>query len=282
MRHASIRDLKAIYRHFHTHTLCPSRTTCPPIAVLISRWDQSMKKKTKPNPHCPVPGCKAKAPHLSDPVVAALTQNFSDLAKIAEWTCTSIAELGRSMADDIAAGRCFALITRTRQVEELYIRALYAMFLADSGDLAHIMSDATPNSFSEMYRKVNQSIFGGKGLLEVSQPGLSSGAFSAMGTINSGAHASFSTMMMVIGLMKNPQYHAALTDGRYFDHISVYCSYLDHARKQFSAGKDKASVLAELIELHLPKNLTVSMAKVAADRLKNKVAAVPNEQTSSQ
>jgi hypothetical protein len=91
------------------------------------------------------------------------------------------------MADDVAAGRYFALTTHTRQVEELYIRALYAMFVADSAEVAHIMSDAMPNSFSEMYRKVNDSIFGGKGLLEVAQPGLTSGTFTAMGTINSGA-----------------------------------------------------------------------------------------------
>lgn len=240
-----------------------------------------MKKKT--NPHCSVPRCKTKTPHLSDPVVAALAHNFSDLAKVAEWTCASIAELGKSMADDVAAGRYFALITRTRQVEELYIRALYAMFIADPSEIAHIMSDATPNSFSEMYRKVNQSIFGGKGLLEVSQPGLTSGTFSAMGTINSGAHASFSTMLMVIGLVKNPQYRAAFTDGRYFDHVSVYCSYLDHARKQFAAGKDKSSVLAELTDLHLPQNLMGSMAKVAAQRLnKQNAAAAPDGHTSSQ
>ncbi len=240
------------------------------------------KKHSKANPHCPVPGCKAKAPHLSDSVVAALVHNFSDLAKAAEWTCASIAELGRSMADDVAAGRYFALITRTRQVEELYVRALYAMFLADPDEIAHIMSDATPNSFREMYRKVNQSIFGGKGLLEVSQSGLRSGTFSAMGTINSGAHASFSTMMMVIGLVKNPQYREAFTDGRYFDHISVYCSYLDHARKQFTAGTDKTTVLAELIELHLPKNLTASMAKAASERLKLKEAAAQHVDVSSQ
>lgn len=229
-----------------------------------------MKKKPKVNPNCSVPRCKAKAPHLSDPVVAALVHNFSDLAKVAGWTCASIAELGKSMADDVAAERHFALITRTRQQEELYIRALYAMFIADPGEVAHIMSDTTPNSFSEMYRKVNQTIFGGKGLLEVPQPGLTSGSFTAMGTINSGAHASFSTMLMVVGFIKNPKHIAAYTDGRYFDHISVYCSYLDHAGKQFAAGKDKATVLAELIELHLPQNLAASMANVAAVRLKKK------------
>jgi len=229
-----------------------------------------MKKKPKANPNCSVPGCRAKVPHTNDPVVAGLVHNFSDLGKVAGWTCASIVELGMSMADDVAAGRHFAMVTRTRQQEELYIRALHAMFIADPGEVAHIMSDATPNSFSVMYRKVNKAIFGGKGLLEVSHPGLTSGTFTAMGTINSGAHASFSTMMMVIGLVKNPQYLEAYTDGRYSDHISVYCSYLDHARKQFAAGRDKAAVLAEMIELHLPQNLAASMAKAAAGRLKKK------------
>lgn len=228
------------------------------------------KKKTNVNPNCSVSGCKAKVPHVNDPVVASLVHNFSDMAKVAGWTCASIAELGKSMADDVAAGRHFALITRTRQQEELYIRALYAMFIASPGEVAHIMSDATPNSFSVMYRKVNQTISGGKGLLEVSQPGLTSGTFTPMGTINSGAHASFSAMMTVIGLIKNPQYLVAFTEGTYFDHISVYCSYLDHARKLFIAGKDKAAVLAEIIELHRPQNLAVSMAKAAAGRLKKK------------
>ena len=234
------------------------------------------KKQPKINPHCPVPGCKAKAPHLSDPVVAALVHNFSDLANVAGWTCASIAELGKSVANDVAAGRHFAMITRTRQLEELYVRALYAMFIADPGEVAHLMSDATPNSFSVMYRKVNQSVFGGKGLLEVSQPGLTSGTFTAMGTINSGAHASFSTMLMVVGFVKNPQYLAAFKNGKYFDHVSIYCSHLDHARKQFKAGKDRVAVLAELKELHLPQNLAASMAKVAAGRLMKKVAGTPD------
>jgi len=229
-----------------------------------------LMKKT--NPNCPVPGCKAKAPHTDDPIVKGLVHNFSDLANVAGWTCASLAELGKSMADDIAAGRHFALVTRTRQPEELYVRALYAMFIADPGEVAHIMSDATPNSFTVMYRKVNKLIFGGKGILEVSQPGLTSGTFTAMGTINSGAHASFSAMLMVVGLVKNPEHLAAFTDGKYLDHISLYCSYLDHARRLFAEGKDKAAVLAEMVELHRPQTFAASMATVASVRLKKKEA----------
>ncbi|HEY7354586.1 MAG TPA: hypothetical protein VH596_17590 [Terriglobales bacterium] len=180
------------------------------------------------------------------------------------------------MSDDLAEGRRFALITRTRQQEELYIRALYAMFIATPDEVAHIMSDAMPNSFSVMYRKVNQLIFGGKGLLEVQQQGLKSDTFTAMGTINSGAHASFSAMLMVIGFAKNPEYFKAYTNGEYFDHISVYCSYLDHIGKLFAEGKDKAAVLAELKQLHLPKNLALSMQQAAAGRQKKKAAMEQN------
>ncbi len=41
--------------------------------------------------------------------------------------------------------------------------------------------------------------------------------------------------------------------GNTFDHISVYCGYLDHPGKQFAAGKNKASVLIELKDYTFPR-----------------------------
>lgn len=227
------------------------------------------KKKPKVNSNCPVEGCKAKLPHTSDPIIKALVQNMADPAKVAQWTLGAIAELGKSMADDLAADRRFALLTRSRQQEELYIRALYAMFLATPDEVVHIMSDARPNSFSAMYKKVNQSIFGGKGLLDVVQPGLTYGTFSAMAQINSAAHASFSTMMQVIVLGPNAEYLKAYKNGGYFDHISVYCSYLNNIKKMFNAGKTKGEVLTALIDWHLPKSLHAAQAAAAAGRAKS-------------
>ena len=60
------------------------------------------------------------------------------------------------MVADLAAGRNFALILRLRQIEELYVRALYAMFIADDSELAHVLSEEFPNSFTHLYRKVNE------------------------------------------------------------------------------------------------------------------------------
>ena len=180
-------------------------------------------KNKPPNPNCPVAGCRTKAPHADDPIVKGLIHNFSDPTKVAHWTLIAIAELGKSMAADLHAGRTFALLSRHRQQEELYIRALYVLFIATPEELAHIVSDMTPNSFSAMYRAVNELVFGGRGLLDVQQSGKSHGTFTAMNPINSGAHASFSTMMMVVGLVQNPAYLEPYTSGRYFSHISVYC-----------------------------------------------------------
>lgn len=102
------------------------------------------KKKKKVNPNCPVPGCNAKAPHTSDPIIKALVQNMADPAKVAQWTLGAIAELGKSMAADLAADRRFGLLTRSRQQEELYIRALYAMFIATPDEVTHTAGFLSP------------------------------------------------------------------------------------------------------------------------------------------
>lgn len=212
-------------------------------------------KEKKVNPHCPVPRCKAKAPHMDDPTVQGLFAEFSDPERTALWTMTAIGEVLNSMAADLAAGRNFALILRLRQVEELYIRALYAMFVADEGELAHILSDDFPNSFSEMYREVNIVVLEGRGALEVEHPGLKSGVFTPMDTINQGAHATFSAMMMVIGFARHPEYLEPYTSGRYFKHVETYHRNLKQVRDMFAKDVDKATVLKVLVNMSRPANV---------------------------
>jgi len=221
------------------------------------------KKQPKLNPHCPVAGCKTPTSHTDNPTVKGLVHNFSDPAKVALWTSAALAEIGNSMGADLAAERNFSLLTRSRQPEELYIRALYTIFIARPEELAHIMSDALPNSFRNMYRKVNKLVFEGRGLLEVSEPGLKHGSFTPMDTINRGAHVSFSTMMMVIGFAQYPEYIEPYTSGRYFSHISVYCCYLNYLKEMFEGGKDKAAALSGLINMHRPKSFWEARAKAA-------------------
>jgi hypothetical protein len=132
-------------------------------------------------------------------------------------------------------------------------RALYAIFIATPGELVHILSDHWPNSFADMYRKVNEVVLEGRGLLEVEQPGLNSGAFTPMDTINQRAHASLSTMMIVIGFARHPEYLEPYTSGRYFKHVETYYRNLDQVRSLFAAGRDKAIVLRVLINMGRPR-----------------------------
>jgi hypothetical protein len=48
------------------------------------------------------------------------------------------------MAADLAADRRFGLLTRSRQQEELYIRALYAMFIATPDEVTHTAGFLSP------------------------------------------------------------------------------------------------------------------------------------------
>lgn len=218
----------------------------------------------KVNLNCPVPGCKATAPHVNDPIVQALVREFGNPEKAARWTLAAIAELGKSLKDDMNAGRWFAVITRSRQIEELYIRALYTIFLATPGEIPHIMSDDMPNGFAARYRKVNEIIFEGRGTLDMIQPGLATGTFTAMDTVNRGAHASFSTMLMVIGLVRSPEYLDAYTSGRYEQHINTYCTFLNYLADLFKAGRDKATALSAIISMSRPKSYWIEKTKEAA------------------
>src|SRR5437016_1526040 len=109
-----------------------------------------MKKKQKKNPHCPVAGCKAKKPHLSSPTTAGLDHAFSNPEHLALWVKSCLVELVQSVIDDVNKGRFFAYLTRWRQPEEMYHRALYTLFVADRTLIPHVVSGEPPNSFSQM------------------------------------------------------------------------------------------------------------------------------------
>jgi hypothetical protein len=106
-----------------------------------------------------------------------------------------------------------------------------------------------------MYREVNRVVLEGRGPLEVEYPGLNSGVFTAMDTINQGAHASFSAMMMVIGFARHPEHLEPYTSGRYFKHVETYYRNLKQVRDLFAKGMDKATVLGVLINMSRPASV---------------------------
>jgi hypothetical protein len=108
------------------------------------------KKKARKNPHCPVAGCRTKAPHLLSPTTKGVHYLFSDPKATAEWVKSCIVELVQSVESDIASNRYFAYFTRWRVPEELYHRALYVLFVADKNEIPHIASGEIPNGFSDI------------------------------------------------------------------------------------------------------------------------------------
>src|SRR5579864_4228289 len=102
----------------------------------------------RPNPNCPVSGCRAAAPHLDDPTVKALMVAFAPPVDLTMWTLAAMAELTQSICRDLESRNVFAFHTRIRQPEELYIRTLYTLFVATDEEIPHILSGATPNGLA--------------------------------------------------------------------------------------------------------------------------------------
>jgi hypothetical protein len=209
------------------------------------------KKKRKINPNCPVPGCRASKSHADDPIVKALILQFAEPEKMTEWTRVAMGELTESICRDREENRIFAWYSRLRLPEELYIRTLYALFVATEKELPHIISGALPNGLTDLYDKVNQVVFDGKGRMLLSQPDLKhGGTFKPIEFLHSGAHGSFHSFLTCIGLARNPENLPPPQKHR--EHLQRYCAYLEYMHGMFKAGKEKKHVLAGVKNLHRP------------------------------
>jgi hypothetical protein len=204
----------------------------------------------KINPHCPVSGCKTTKPHADDLIAKGLIDEFSPPEKMTFWVLTAMAELGQSIARDYEEKKYFAWHARLRQPEEMYVRTLYALFIASEKELHHILSGDMPNSFSHYYKEVNGVVFEGRGLLLSKQPGLTYGTFKPMETLHDGAHVSFRAMLTCIDFAKHPEQLPSAE--AYRKHLVAYCKYLDYMHNMFKAGKEKKHVLDGVKNLHRP------------------------------
>jgi hypothetical protein len=212
----------------------------------------SPKKKAKKNPHCPVSGCKTKQPHLASAVTAGLHHTFSDPERCAQWTKHCIVELINSVIADVNGSRFFAYLTRWRQPDEMYYRALYLLFVADKADIPHVVSGEMPNSFSAMQKEVNHTVFGGKRSLDKPQTGLSGEQFTVFDTLNSSAHASFATIVTCIKFAKDADFRTPII-AKHLEYWKSLCNNLDRAEKMFKDGRKRPEVLVEFKNLYANK-----------------------------
>ena len=201
--------------------------------------------KKKPNPHCPVRGCTADRPHSDNHIVQGLVRAFGSPADMAFWARGAMVELRESICRDLQDKRLLAFHTRLRQPEELYIRVLYALFVATPEELPHILSGELPTGLTRLYNGVNEVVFEGRGPLRKDL-----GGFTPLDTLNDGAHASFRSFLTVLGWGKNPD--NVPDKEKYCKHLQIYCDYLNYMHDAFNAGKSKADVLAGVKNMHRP------------------------------
>lgn len=212
-----------------------------------------MKKQKQVNRHCPVPGCKTKAPHEAERAVQTLLSQSP--ATIINWTKRCIVELIQSVIADVnapGAGRMFAYMTRWRDPEELYHRVLYALLIAPACHIPHIFSGDLPNGFSAVWREVNKVIYEGRGGLLKEHTDPSGRTFTAMGLLNQHAHNSYFTMLMTFGVVKEGGDEWKRHVQRHVESWQRRVEYLNHIEGLFRAGRDKAVILSAITNMHRP------------------------------
>jgi len=195
--------------------------------------------------------------------VAAMMKAYDDPKQLAAWTEAGMKELVLSFLQDMEAGRVFAWLTRLRQIEELYVRAIYTLLIADRSEVPHLLSNMLPNGFSALYKKVNASVFDGRGKLTDVISGRSYGSFTPMETINQGAHVSFASMLTAIGINSLPAEERNLDN--YRKHLDTYLVRLNHMRKMFEQGRSREQVLEALRMMHKPDSYWIEQQRLAKD-----------------
>lgn len=213
----------------------------------------------EPNPCCPVLKCDTKQPHENDPNVKLLMQKFAAPDRCLGWVKESLSELRDSMIDDYHRNRVLGWYSRVRQVEELYFRTLYILFLAPEKNIPHILAGAMPNSLATIYEKVNTEILFGKGELMTKKSSVSFGLFRPIDILNEGAHIAF-TAMQRIKEMREQSAQPPNIDV-YLTHVRDYICRVDHMREYFEAGKSKQEVRQLILDLHAPREVALRRIK---------------------
>jgi hypothetical protein len=198
--------------------------------------------RKKPNPHCPVLGCKAKSPHANDPAVSLFIRIFKDPIQLTEFARNGMSELLGAMRQDWEQKRHFAWFCRTRQPEELLYRTLYALFFASEMELHHMMSNETPTSLTPYYTKVNDELYGGRGKITEELPGLSSDSVlnTPLKFLHSGAHTAFSAL--ITGHAFSTNFDLQPYAEKLHSKTEINVNRLDWIQRQFVTGLTKDEV----------------------------------------
>jgi hypothetical protein len=205
---------------------------------------EKQKHTRKQNPDCPVPHCKGRTPHENNPTVVHLVAMWKEPALLAAYAFTGLSSLKNSIERDIEKDDVVAWLTRSRQVEELYVRAIYALFIATEDEIPHFFSEEQPNSLAYIYKQVNDVAFAGKGRLHVTSDDPDLQDVTVLNLFNQIAHLSFASLLLAGEFYKHPERTgsaAAFAEG-----AKMYSYFLQKITNDFTIGKTRDAILREL------------------------------------
>lgn len=161
----------------------------------------------------------------------------------------------------LANRNALGFITRQRQIQELNIRGLYLLLIAEPSEQAHMLSSDMPNGLPLYYRKVNKLIFHEQSDWETTTPGLDGDAFTIMETLHEGAHVSFKSLLMAKRYFDHPT--LAMTPERFAEYVKSLVTKFTYMQGMFHAGKPREHVLEGVQTLHRPASYWKEQQQIA-------------------
>jgi hypothetical protein len=217
--------------------------------------------KGKINAHCPVPYCKATRPHRQDKYVDALMRITELPHLMCAYVSEGLGQLGNSACNDLANRNALGFLTRQRQIQELYIKTLYLLLIADPLEQEHMVSGEMPNGMSPLYRRVNELIFHKQTDWEATTAGLNGDEFTIMETLHDGAHVSFRSLLMARSYFDHPE--LVMTPERFAEYIRSLATRLKYMHGMFQAGKPRGQVLDGVQALYRPNSYWEEQQRIA-------------------
>ena len=207
--------------------------------------------KMKINPNCAISGCRASQPHLAGKHVAILMDWITNKPhEMVGLIAGGLTDLVNSACNDLRNNNALGFIARLRQIQELYLRGLYLLLLAEPSEQAHMLSGDTPNGIKGYYTKVNDLIFHNQIAWDTELPGLSGDTFTIFETLHEGAHVSFKSLLMARGFLQSAD--AEKTVQQTANQLNNRLKVLQYIQGMLKSGKSREQVLVGVRALYQP------------------------------
>lgn len=182
---------------------------------------------------------KCKKDHLTDPVLKFIygRQPF----ELVDDYANALEEIRFSMCDDIRHDRRGAFLSRLRDQQECYFRALWVGLLATSEEVVHDASGAPPHTmFAKLSHMVSEQILDKENQLSTILVSPQNVRFSAAGLLNTSTHMS---ALFLAYRRSLPEEAVKEMYAKIDHHVEVEVAGLRYISGMLRAGKPRSVVI---------------------------------------